>query len=260
MKSRILVTIAGLMCIYFSGCEKAEEGTYHGVVRNSIPQNVRLSFYENEADYLKGTNPMYSTTITPNGEWEIPSEMEGGKKVYVDWYSEDYRYTNWAGGSISRFGSNNNVTFNVPNISPEMNPAMTLAGSPTYSRIVCLDKDKDSTSWHAVDAGWGGTSSTWDQLTPEEKYKRFTLRKNLTGRYSYKKSSGEIVHLEFTYQFQNISQDMVRFTMVYNSGGGSATGMSSPQDGGIGFVLHQLRSDSNLPGNFNSYNFIFEKD
>ena len=153
-----------LMAICAAGCKKTDEVIYHGKIRNTLSEAVHIDFYATEEDYNTNANVAASTVIAPNGAYEIPARFEGGAKYFLDWYTEDFLNTNW--------GTPTN--FNLPNISPDMDPAMTIGQRFSYTRRIFINGNKPTVKWKAVDARSGG-ASVWSALNANEKAREIII-------------------------------------------------------------------------------------
>ena len=232
-----------LIAICATGCKKAEEDVYHGKIRNTLNQPVHVDFYATEDGYNTNTSPAASTVIAPNGEYEIPRHFEGGSKYYLDWFTEDYLNTNW--------GTQTN--FNIPNITPEMDPAMAIGQRFSYSRRIFINGNQPTVRWKAVDAKAGGTS-VWASLNASERAREIIINKDLTGTYSYKDDFGFVQQMNFNY-FANSSGSLPTSIFVFfnMSGGGSNYQLSPAASTSGAIVLDTIQTTSFFPPENSSF-------
>jgi|GEM_PF-3510983 len=190
MKLLNIALSAGLLLGAVSCTKMEDEADYHGKISNPLGQRVHLKFFSTISDYEKDQNPVKTLTIEPNSALEVPQEFEAGTTYYLDWYSEDYRYTNW-----TRNGDN---SFTVANIYPELDPVMTISSTRNPTRLLCLDGDQQSTTWIAYDAvNW--SSSVWSSLMEHRKFHKFVFRRDFTGTYYSIETPGDTSEIHFTY-------------------------------------------------------------
>lgn len=234
--------------IMLSACNKQDTTHYHGKIKNALSARVNLNFYKTKEDYNNSTNPVLTTTIAPQESFDIPADWTGGDTYYLDWYTDDYLYSNWGG---------NSPLFNVPNITPEMDPALTIYAEVNNARKVCLKNNEQQSTWKAIDAFYG--SSVWSTLNDNEKYRMVVLKKDLTGTYSYKNAAGDIIQLPFTYFASSSSVYYpVNIYVSFSPGTGNVYVLMNPYNpSGSGVAFDTLNAQSNFPpgGSYNYYYF-----
>ena len=148
------------------------------------------------------------------GTYVVPSsDFQAGAKYYVDWYSNDYTYTNWQNrqGFYDEF-----VTSFVPTHQNNKNPLQSVND---YARLVFLDGGAATeTHWVAVDgyAFPGGNHTEWANLPENFKYRKFTFKKDFSCvYYSKNDSTGNIASSKFVFRTpylgtpQGLSEGMI---------------------------------------------------
>ena len=205
--------------ILITGCKKFDEDLYHGVIKNNTADNIHVDFYASSADYCNSTNALRSLTIAPYETLEIPHEFEGGKKLYVDWYSDDYLNTGWGRDS----------TFVVVNITREMDPAWIINDNKMPARSTWLSNGRYSSTWRAYDARVSAADpSLWNQLAVYDKDRQITFRKNFTGVYTGRDNQGVLHTDNFTFRPEVISTSMGISVRLYIYFGMFGVGVIGP--------------------------------
>jgi hypothetical protein len=245
----VLLSIA-LFAVCATGCKKTDEPIYHGKIRNTLNQPVHVDFYSSQADYNTNSNAAAKTVIPPYGDYEIPQHFEGGAKYYMDWFTEDYLNTNWG----------NETSFNVPNITPDMDPALSISQRFTYARRIFINGNQSSVKWKAVDADQGG-SSVWASLSANQRSREIIINKDLTGTYSYKDDFGTVQKMDFRYFANNGGSSPGSIFVFFNtSGGGSNYQLSAAMTNSGTLILDTIQTTSFFPPeNSSFYTYYFAR-
>lgn len=237
-----LIPVIFLLSVLALACSKEKDAIYHGKIKNSISMPVVLKLYGTSEDYANETNALASATIPAHGFWQVPDNFDGGQNLYLDWYSEDYAYTNWGG----------DPSFNVANITTDMDPVMTIGYQENLARAICLNNTKTSTEWEAYDV----VSGDWQWLSDNERYKRITFRKDRTGVYQYKNAQGEIRSMDFTFTMNSFSSPYIYIQFPNDQTGGSYAIV--PSTDGFGYSTDTIFTQNYIPQS-NSHLYYFRK-
>jgi len=240
------------MLIGSFGCKKLESETYHGVIKNGIGETVYLDFYSTLDDYNNSQNLLKSLAVPAFGEIEVPAEFEDGAKLYLDWYTEDYGQSNW--GTEAKFA--------VPTVTKDFGPILTITPRMTPARQVWLSGKKGMSTWEAFDYRYYSSSSTsyWSTLSANQKIKQFVIRKNLTGTYTYKETSGATTNLNFTFQVFNSSSSQNSIIINFPSFPGSGFIIGTIPSG-FGYSADTIYTPNYFPPETqsSSFNYIFRR-
>jgi len=214
--TRLLLLAAGFS-VFGAACtpEKKSVQQYDYTYTNNTNKDIRVDIYQSLNDYNHNTNIYQSGIAVANGgTYVVPSsDFQAGAKYYVDWYSNDYTYTNWQNrqGFYDEF-----VTSFVPTHQNNKNPLQSVND---YARLVFLDGGAATeTHWVAVDgyAFPGGNHTEWANLPDNFKYRKFTFKKDFSCvYYSKNDSTGNIESSKFVFRTpylgtpQGLSEGMI---------------------------------------------------
>ena len=191
--TKLLLT-AACVSILATGCTQQNEGVkqYDYTYTNNTGKDIRIDIYNTIDDYNNNTNPyLKGVAVANGGTYVIPSsDFVPNQKYYVDWYTDDYTYTNWQNrqGFYDEF-----ITSFVPTYQSNFNK---LESVNDYARIVFLNGGAAPESkWVAVDgvAYPGGNYTEWADLPERYKYRKMTFRKDFSCTLYYMSDSSDIV-------------------------------------------------------------------
>jgi len=200
-------SIFPLSCLCFVllalSCKKEKktnnEITYTNVLfSNTISEELNLRIYNSLQDYYNNANIIQKGVIPANGQLQMPN-MQVGKTYYLEWYSDDYTYSNW----YNYYRKTDSST-----ITPTLigNDTFTINLQNTihcFNRLLSLNDSGTSSTWKAI----GGVSNfvvdPWDSLTENERYRVLVLRKDFSATYYHKDGLGNIIAdslIQYTYK------------------------------------------------------------
>jgi hypothetical protein len=196
-----LMLLAAGISILGAGCTKEKKSVqqYDYTYTNSTNKDIRVDIYKSIADYNNNTN-LYLTGIAAanGGTVVVPSsDFQAGVKYYVDWYTNDYTYTNWQNrqGFYDEFETSFLPTY--------QNNKNTLESVNDYARLVFLGGGAATeTNWIAIDgvAYPGGNTTQWADLPDSYKYRKFKFKKDFSCTYYSKTESGLDKNDKFTFR------------------------------------------------------------
>jgi hypothetical protein len=200
---RNLFTLVALAAI--ASCTKptAEGSTQNDFKRtvkyfNTSTSVLHANFYKTKEDYMHSTMPVYEKTVQPGDTLHM--EFNTGELYYIDWFTEDSRFTNWGidlGGSWYDYErmilSNEGVMY-------------VHVGSHPYgqARSFFIDGNKAMAPYIAIDYRDGGNhKSVWSTLPAYEKKRRLLLGKDMSYRYTFYTSETDSVVPSGKYRHTN---------------------------------------------------------
>ena len=165
---------------------------------NQIGKRVTFDLYNSEDDYYHNANRLQQYVIEPGASQKMVLDV--ARVYWVDWYSADYRYNNWA------------TSFNAVDPAPKLQVAMVddvrtiKANAPDTLRSVMLNGNGISSTWKGTVTNSSAMNGTHE----------FLFAKDFTGRYTYTDPNGIISIRDFKYGFSSFSQQgttLSRFTI-----------------------------------------------
>jgi len=219
-----LQTIALLALLFSFSCKKQDNAptttvTYEPVtiyIVNNVGYPVTLRLYASVADYRNSSNALVSLSMAQRDVYKYTVENPG-KNLYVDWYTDDYIYTNWGTQrtSFSSFlpDSISTLSYAIPfstNGTPVINDSLYLdyerytspylTTTPAYNmgmRQYYLNGNNAQTHWHAVDVQNTSGISLWSGLPQEQRNADLTLYKDQTYKLNYYYNNSTVTDSSF---------------------------------------------------------------
>jgi hypothetical protein len=146
-KYAICALVFGLLAL--SACKRHDEiqriSTY--TFTNGMGVSLTMDLYPSMDDYNGCRNRISSVELAPGASKAV--QLEALKTYGVDWYSADYKYSNWVEPAIRNAGP----TVSTP---PELEVAMAddrrmlMIDRPDMSRLLLLNGNGSSSTWKAV--------------------------------------------------------------------------------------------------------------
>jgi hypothetical protein len=185
MRNTILILSALIFILFSSSCGKKNK--LHGpyTFENQTGETINLKMYKTLDDYASSTNPALAIRMAPGDAyaWNYtdPDEMlQKDKTFYMDWYTDDYRMSNWA-----RFRSAEAATMEEP---PYYVFTRKRYGSKihvivpylrSYMRSALIRGNEKEVSWKAVNAvNYKTRQPIWDSIGAEKRDCELTIRKD----------------------------------------------------------------------------------
>lgn len=183
-----------VMCaVGWQGCKKSFDDKAVTVV-NQLSVPVTFDLYETPEDYNTNANVLKTQVIAAGEKLIIPGNVfADGHTYYMDWYSEDYYYTNWLNDNYP-LGNENKVRITP---KPGANTYYLKSDSKSRNRVSFLKGDRAQSTWTAVGAylysGSTGYISQWQNLTPDERQRQVVVNKDFSLQYTRKNDAGATV-------------------------------------------------------------------
>ena len=174
------------MLTLFTACKK-DSGKKFTIDNRSNGQDLNVAIYASESDYINSTNSIAGGVVAGNDVLSLPaSKLNKGTTYYVDAYSSDYMYTNWANGDDPIIGRENETPRKFTYTGEDMYSIVSVDMNQTNSRISLINKNEPMTRWHAIDAlDLSDGTSVWSTMQDEERFAGITISKNSRGTFSY---------------------------------------------------------------------------
>ncbi len=164
---------------------------------NLTDKAINVKIYNTQSDYNTGTNAFLSGRMEVRGYYTVPMDkFVEGRTYYVDWYSDDYLYSNWFWSSITLRN-----TFTPSATSYEFLVNTVQYADP--SRNIWMKGSGISTTWVAADAFTlsGSTyTSTWSSLSTAQQDVQLILNRDFTAHLKLKNASNQTIDSALTYQ------------------------------------------------------------
>lgn len=173
-----------------------------------VPINVHI--YKTKEDYNTGANVYITGKTATDGRLNIPvSKLQKDHVYFVDWFSDDFTYSNWAD-----FTDRQQLLYNDAVSNYHLG---ALGEFQNRTRKIYLDGNKTETNWKAVDAyDYEDEGSVWGSMKENEKQLKIKVRKGLTGVISTMGVTGEVTTEDFTFEPRN----QLGLTLSGNRSGG----------------------------------------
>ncbi|RYD57554.1 MAG: hypothetical protein EOP56_07175 [Sphingobacteriales bacterium] len=218
MRNILLALSALLLLIHTTSCGKKNKLKGPYTFENNTGETINLRMYKTLDDYANSTSPALAVRMAPGDayKWDYTDAdemLQQDKTFYMDWYTDDYKMTNWTWfRSISqvsllkppysqftrqRYGSKIHV------ITPDFHSGM---------RSVLIKGNMKELTWTAVGAVNLRTfKSVWDTLSMDSKYCELVIRKDLTANVNLNNSTINLAEIPFygdsnDEQFVSLSQ------------------------------------------------------
>lgn len=224
-----IALVAVLLAAMASGCKKDPKDNTPVTFINRVDKTITLDIYASEDDYASNSNKVETITIEPNDNKTIPgSTFLSGRTYYMDWYSDDFYHNNW-------------YNDDYPVIGPARVRIAPKPGDNTYylepgykgnARNAFLEGAGTETTWISIGAflysGTFGYTNESGTLTPNELYRRITIRKNLRAEYLHKDAGGNLVTENITFMVQQTEVPYIEFKDASGKAAGNMTGGKLP--------------------------------
>lgn len=167
---------------------------------NILSDKVYLRLYPSSEDYLYNTNPVLDTLLKYRDSVVLKFNSLD-TKYYMDWFSEDYAYTNWGivgfTSSPTKGGGNVPIVEDIEIDLQNLNEIKYLSSVRNLSsRLYYINGNDPETYWEAVNYTDALGKQAWDTLPAYSRYFRITLRKNMTSLCERMDASGNIISKE----------------------------------------------------------------
>lgn len=209
-------------------CKKKADDNTDVTFVNRIDKALTLDFYTTAADYAGNTNLANRIVIDAGETKRLPgSTFAKGITYHMDWYSEDYYYNNW-------YNDDYPVTGQRVRIKPETgdNTYYLDPGLKGTGRNAFLKGAGTETTWISIGAflysNTFGYTNEWNTLTPEERYRRITIRKGFDAEYVHKKADGSFVTDNLAFMVQQTEVPYIEFKDAAGQAAGNMTGGKLP--------------------------------
>lgn len=231
-RSRILLSALLLSAVAIGGCKKEEKDLSEITLTNNLSEKVTMDVYASFEDYAGNKSPLMRKTLEAGGNTVLPGgTLNDGTTYYMDWYTDDYFYNNWF-----------NDKYPVGKARIEFKPQ---PGSNTYyfshdnsgkARSVFL-RTGTSSRWTAINAytnsATDGYVAVWQSISPDERYRDITVKKDFTVNYTYKNSAGTTTD-DLAFMVHNTKDAYIELMNSYGESAGSLIGGELPApDGGV---------------------------
>jgi len=191
LRSALLI-VCGAAAI-LSSCDKATNpDAFNYTFQNNTDKQIHVDVYGSMDDYMNNANPVTRGVASANGSFVVRSStLHTDVPYYVDWYSDDYTYTNW----VSR--EDLYTAFNPRFTASVQTNLMKLESETDYARLLCLDGNHTGTTWLATDgftylySNGGSDSVLWNNLPQNDKFFQMVFRKDFSMTYSYIAPDGQ---------------------------------------------------------------------
>lgn len=140
-----------------SACKKTPTGPPdHFPFNNENDVAVNAVFYRTFEDYCNTSNSILSVRIQPHTIVEVPYKTLGDDPFFIDFYTDDYAYSNWSNYGWAIFQPITGVEVSWPVIQGR-------------ARTVLIENTGQQTRWKLVDVIDRNGVSQWGQYTESEK-------------------------------------------------------------------------------------------
>lgn len=201
------LVLAFILIIAGTGCKKNENSAgYFYKITNNSSKDVNINVYRSLGDYNQVINIYYKNVVAAHSSLSLPySQFTKGQIYYIDWYSDDFLFTNW-------FWTNVTVikTMALDNDYSEF--VISEGQVADQGRAVWMNGLNAMTQWKAVDAftlSGGVYTSIWSTLPQSSKNLQLTLRKDFTA--TIKGQSPANIAIDTTIRFR-VTTDSVNNT------------------------------------------------
>lgn len=179
--------------VLFAGCDKGTSpDAFNYTFINNTDKQIHVDVYSTMSDYMSNTNPVTTGVAGANSTFVVRSStLHTDVPYYVDWYSDDYTYTNWVNREDLYTAFNPRITASV------QTNQLKLESETDYARLLCLDGNHTSTTWLATDgfsyvySGGGSDSVLWNNLPQVDKFFQIVFHKDFSMTFSYINPDGQ---------------------------------------------------------------------
>lgn len=177
-----MLAIVLLYTLLFSCRKENNSGGFNYDFENLSDKAINIDIYTSLDDYNKGINILMHGRAAVRGYFAIPiSKFVNGHTYYVDWYSDDYLYTNWYWTNVTlrtRFEPGNADDRYMINVNQFADP----------SRAFWMNGMGTQSIWKLTNAyttSGNNFISVWPQLTGDQQQMQITLRKDFSASIEY---------------------------------------------------------------------------
>lgn len=187
-----------LICFLGNGCKKSgNDGGYIYTITNRSNKAVNIHIYNSLNDYNNATNIYYKGVVASGNTLSLPySQFVKGQTYYIDWFTDDFLYTNWFWTNVTVISSmalDQNYSNFVIDASQQSDP----------SRSIWMNGLNAQTVWKAVDAYsfYGGLyTSVWSSLPAAKQNVQLTLYKSFAAELTYTDNSNLAIDTVIRYR------------------------------------------------------------
>jgi hypothetical protein len=184
----VLTCLLSCLLLSIAGCKKETQTaeSYNYTFRNLLNQKVYVDMYATESDYNNNVNVERQFSLETYES--VTFKLQSLKNAYIDWHSEDYKFTSWAIDGAA-------APMAVLPLTPG-DKQIDIVWNATHEdqgRQILLSNDKTHTKWHCVGEWQGGMALT----QTDERHLQFNKDYSLT--YTYGGSDPGMELLKFYY-------------------------------------------------------------
>lgn len=139
-------SLALCIAILLIGCKKDEAVKGDFRFSNKLSQEVTVNVYPSLDDYYANTNLVKTVQVGADASGTIPlASFTKDKDYYVDWYTTDYKYSNWSlfNGVIKEI--NTYITIN-----PSKNASYTIQSGESIYRQLFINGNGTGSQWVSI--------------------------------------------------------------------------------------------------------------
>lgn len=184
MRNILLALSAVLLMLCTASCGKKNKLKGPYTFENNTGETINLRMYKTLDDYANSTNPTLAVRMAPGDtyKWNYTDGdemLQQDKTFYMDWYTDDYRMSNWG-----RFYDPNpsHLVEDPPYVFTRKrygsNICVLLPYDTTYWRQTVIRGNENEVLWKAIDArDRKRDTSIWKTLTNDERDCELLIRK-----------------------------------------------------------------------------------
>jgi len=223
----VALALIALVCLA-TACKKEAKDNTNVTFGNRTDRTITLDLYAGAADYAGNTNMVERIVISPGENKIVPgTTFAKGVTYHMDWYSEDYYYNNWYNDDYPVTGQRVRIKPEPGNNTYYLDPGLKGTGRNAF-----LKGAGTETTWISIGAflysNTFGYTNEWNTLTPEERYRRITIRKGFDAEYVHKKADGSFVTDNLAFMVQQTEVPYIEFKDAAGQAAGNMTGGKLP--------------------------------